>query len=160
MSKPKIAFIVQRCGREVNGGAEAHCLTMACKMKNLWDVEILTTCAVDYITWADYYPEGVENIDGVPVRRFHTDSQRVKEEFDTYSEYIRHNINSVTEEECKKWMNLQGPVSTGLLNYIKANRDTYDRFIFFTYLYCTTYYGLPLVSEKACLVPTAHDEWP
>jgi hypothetical protein len=96
MDRQKIAFIVQRCGREVNGGAEAHCLTMAGKMKELWDVEILTTCAVDYITWADYYPERVENIDGVPVRRFHVDSQRVKEEFDTYSEYIRHNITSVT----------------------------------------------------------------
>ncbi len=160
MSKPKIAFIVQRCGREVNGGAEAHCLTMARKMKELWDVEILTTCAVDYITWADHYPEGVEIIDGVPVRRFHVDSQRVKEKFDSYSEYIRRNITSVTEEECEKWMNLQGPVSTDLLNYIKANRDNYDGFIFFTYLYYTTYYGLPPVSEKAYLVPTAHDEWP
>ncbi len=160
MDKQKIAFIVQRCGREVNGGAEAHCLTMAAKMKELWDVEILTTCAVDYITWADYYPEGVENIDGVPVRRFHTDSQRVKEEFDTYSEYIRHNIASVTGEECEKWMKLQGPVSTDLLNYIKTNKDNYDGFIFFTYLYCTTYYGLPQVAGKAYLVPTAHDEWP
>jgi len=160
MDRPKIAFVVQRCGREVNGGAEAHCLTMACKMNELWDVEILTTCAVDYITWADYYSEGVENIDGVPVRRFHADSQRVKEEFDTYSEYIRRNISSVTEEECEKWMKLQGPVSTDLLNYIKTNKDHYDGFIFFTYLYCTSYYGLPLVSEKACLVPTAHDEWP
>ncbi|MEQ8168081.1 MAG: glycosyltransferase family 4 protein, partial [Candidatus Eremiobacterota bacterium] len=160
MDRQKIAFIVQRCGREVNGGAEAHCLTMAGKMKELWDVEILTTCAVDYITWADYYPEGVELIDGVPVRRFQVDTQRVKEKFDSYSEYIRRNITTVTGEECEKWMNLQGPVSTGLLNYIKASRDNYDRFIFFTYLYCSTYYSLPLVAEKACLVPTAHDEWP
>ncbi len=57
-------------------------------------------------------------------------------------------------------MKLQGPVSTGLLNYIKTNKDNYDGFIFFTYLYCSTYYGLPQVAEKAYLVPTAHDEWP
>ena len=34
----------------------------------------------------------------------------------------------------------------------------FDVFIFFTYLYATTYFGLPLVSDKAVLVPTTHDD--
>ena len=32
--------------------------------------------------------------------------------------------------------------------------------MFFTYLYATTYFGLPLVANKALLAPLAHDEWP
>ena len=58
------------------------------------------------------------------------------------------------------WMKLQGPYSSELLKYIKENKNYYDLFIFFTYLYCTTFFGLPLVSNKAILVPTAHDEPP
>jgi glycosyltransferase involved in cell wall biosynthesis len=47
-----------------------------------------------------------------------------------------------------------------LLDYLAAHRDEYDAFIFFGYLYATTYFGLPLVREKAYLAPLAHDEWP
>ena len=35
---------------------------------------------------------------------------------------------------------------------------SFDVFLFFTYVYATTLFGLPLVAHKAILVPTAHDE--
>jgi glycosyltransferase involved in cell wall biosynthesis len=57
-------------------------------------------------------------------------------------------------------MKAQGPYSTKLLRYIEDHRDNFDLFIFYTYLYATSYFGLPLVSDKAFLVPFAHDEWP
>jgi len=158
MIKPKIAFVVQRNGKEVNGGSESHCFTVAEKMKIAWDVEILTTCALDYVTWENFYPEGIELIDDVPVRRFRVDYPRNKE-FNAYSDYIYNNIKHVTIEECEKWMNFQGPVSSSLIKYIENNKENYEGFIFFTYLYATTYYGLPPVKDKALLVPTAHDEW-
>ena len=44
--------------------------------------------------------------------------------------------------------------------YLEANRESYDVFVFFTYLYCTTYFGLPLVKDRAVLVSTCHDEPP
>ena len=47
----KVAFVVQRCGREVNGGAEKHCLQVATRMATQWQTEVLTTCALDYMTW-------------------------------------------------------------------------------------------------------------
>jgi glycosyltransferase involved in cell wall biosynthesis len=53
----------------------------------------------------------------------------------------------------------QGPVSTALLHYIEEKKGDYDAFVFFTYLYATTYFGLPLVRDKAYLAPLAHDEW-
>jgi glycosyltransferase involved in cell wall biosynthesis len=57
-------------------------------------------------------------------------------------------------------MRAQGPVSTALLQYIEFASDDYDAFIFFGYLYATTYFGFPLVREKAYLAPLGHDEWP
>ena len=35
-----------------------------------WDVEVLTTPARDHYTWADAYPLGATEVDGVTVRRF------------------------------------------------------------------------------------------
>ena len=160
MSKPKIAFIVQRCGKEVIGGAESLCFIIAKKMKSLWNVEIITTCAIDYVTWKNEYPDGIEFVDGIAIRRFPVDFPRKISKFNTFSQYIFSNMHKITKEECEKWMRLQGPISSKLFKYVKDNKDDYDAFIFFTYLYATTYYGLQIVYEKAFLVPTAHDEWP
>jgi glycosyltransferase involved in cell wall biosynthesis len=57
-----------------------------------------------------------------------------------------------------EWMQQQGPLSSGLQHFIAAERENYDAFIFFTYLYASTYYGIQLVPNKALLVPEAHDE--
>jgi glycosyltransferase involved in cell wall biosynthesis len=154
----KIVFVVQRYGLEVNGGAEFHCRLVAEHMSKYFDVEVLTTCAIDYMTWKNEYPPGIENLNGVCVRRFPVDYERDIPKFSKFSEKIFGNIHTYEDEI--EWMKLQGPYSTKLLNYIKNNKDNYTYFIFFTYLYCTTFFGLPLVKEKALLVPTAHDEPP
>jgi glycosyltransferase involved in cell wall biosynthesis len=57
-------------------------------------------------------------------------------------------------------MELQGPLSNGLVNYISKNKDNYDHFIFVQYLYGPTFFGMPLVWEKSILWPCAHDEPP
>ena len=38
------------------------------------EVEVLTTCARDYVTWKNKYPEGADRIRGVTVRRFANDA--------------------------------------------------------------------------------------
>lgn len=158
--KLKVAFVVQRCGLEVNGGSEAHCLMVARHMQEWWDVEIVTTCAVDYVTWKDYYKEGRGSVHGVPVIRFGVDHPRDPRSFGRYTAWLQFDRKMVTRKEAEHWMKLQGPVSSGLLGYLGTSFSRYDRFLFFTYLYATTYLGLPLVAGKAYLVPTAHDEWP
>jgi len=155
----KIAFVVQRCGKEVNGGAELHCLQFAQLLSDNYDVEILTTCALDYLTWENHYPAGVENIGKVAVRRFPVDAPRDMVVFNELSRHIYENIQKISREEQENWLRAQGPTSRVLETFILEQQEQYDKFIFFTYLY-QPYFLLPHVREKAILVPTAHDEWP
>ena len=47
----KIAIVVQRYGADINGGAELHARYIAEHLSKHVQVEVLTTCATDYITW-------------------------------------------------------------------------------------------------------------
>jgi glycosyltransferase involved in cell wall biosynthesis len=156
----RVAFVVQRCGLEVNGGAETLCLNIAQRMSKYWEVEILTTCALDYLTWKNHYPPGIAEVAGVKVRRFRVARQRNMRNFSRLCEKIYARLKEVSLKEQEAWMYAQGSWSPNLINYVKQHRDEYDAFIFFTYLYATTYFVLPLVAEKAYLVPLAHNEWP
>ena len=154
----KIAFVVQRYGLEVNGGAELLCRWIAELMKDVWDVEVVTTCALDYMTWANHYPEGEEQVNDIVVHRFPVTKPRDVTKFNRLCEKVYWNARSREDEI--NWMEAQGPNSPKLIDYITKNKDHFDAFIFFTYLYGTTFWGLPLVADKAFLVPTAHDEPP
>jgi glycosyltransferase involved in cell wall biosynthesis len=145
---------------EVNGGAEALCLKIAERMSKYWDVEILTTCALDYMTWENHYPSGITEILGVKVERFKVSPQRNVEVFNHLSEKIYPRLKEASIKEQEEWMLAQGPLSSDLITYVEQHEHEYDAFIFFTYLYATTYLILPLVAEKAYLAPLAHDEWP
>src|SRR5205085_12413436 len=85
----KVAFVVQRCGREVNGGAESLCLQIAQRLSAQWEIEVITTCALDYVTWENWYTAGVEKVDGAVVRRFPVDYPRKPSEFDRLSTELR-----------------------------------------------------------------------
>jgi glycosyltransferase involved in cell wall biosynthesis len=156
----RVAFVVQRAGREVNGGAESLCLGIAARMTEHWKVELLTTCALDYMTWENYYPAGAEQIDGVTVRRFPVEEPRNIESFRRLCNRLEDRLRSASIDEGEEWMRAQGPRSPELLDFMKSHRESYDAFVFFTYLYYTSYFGLPLVSDRSILVPLAHDEWP
>ena len=160
IDRPRVAFVVQRCGPKVNGGAESLCLQVAQQMSGTWDTEILTTCALDYMTWENHYPEGTENCDGTTIKRFRTSNTRDVDAFNKLSGDLHPRIRFCTLEEQKQWMKMQGPISNALTSYIKSHENEYDAFIFFGYLYATTFHNLPLVAHKSVLVPCAHNEWP
>ena len=48
-----LGVVVQRYGAELSGGAELHARYIAERLARHAAVEILTTCARDYITWAN-----------------------------------------------------------------------------------------------------------
>lgn len=158
--KEKIAFVVQRYGLEVNGGAELYCRQVAEKLSEYYEVDVLTTCALDYMTWKNYYTEGKEVIKNVNVIRFKVDKERNVNKFNKLSEKILINPSKNTYEENMQWMDEQGPVCHDLINYLGENKDDYKSVLFMTYLYWTTFFGLKICPKKSILIPTAHDEAP
>jgi glycosyltransferase involved in cell wall biosynthesis len=154
--KPRIAVVVQRYGEEVNGGAELLARWLAERLTSLADVHAVTTCAVDYHTWANHYPAGESQLNGVTLHRFPVDAPRNWAAVQRMTQKLFRNDYSPLAE--LDWMRAQGPISTPLFNFINEREGAFDAFIFVTYLYATTFFGLPLVSRKAILVPAAHDE--
>jgi glycosyltransferase involved in cell wall biosynthesis len=152
----RIAFVVQRYGTEILGGSEYHCRLVAEHLAERHQVDVLTTCAREYTTWKNDYPEGADRIRGVTVRRFANAKTRDLEAFNKYSDWIFHHAHSRQEE--MEWLKQQGPWCPGLIDYLERHHQHYDVLIFFTYLYAPTVLGLKVAQAKSLLVPTAHDE--
>lgn len=157
--RKKIALVNQRYGLEVNGGSELYTRQIAEKLTAYYDVDVITTKALEYTTWENHYTEDEEDINGVHVFRFPVDSCRAKD-FDSFNgEYLQSiSVGSFDIEKEKKWFEKQGPLSTKAIEYIASSKDKYDCFIFVTYLYYLTVFGLPQAAEKSIFIPTAHDE--
>ena len=152
----KIAFIIQRYGTEILGGSEYHCRLVAERMATRHQVDVLTTCAREYTTWKNEYPEGTDRIRGVNVRRFANARTRDLTSFNALSDWI-FNYPHTREDELR-WLEEQGPWCPALLEYLQRSHQHYDVLVFFTYLYAPTVLGLPIAPGKSILVPTAHDE--
>ena len=149
----KLAFVVQRYGAAINGGAELHCRWIAEHMSRYGDVEVLTTRADDYITWKNHYHGGREVINGVPVRRFGVTRQRSPERFGRIQEHVFGNEHRLEDE--LRWLDEEGPCAPDLIRYIREHAADYDYFVFFSYRYYHSYWGIRAVPGKSILVPTA-----
>lgn len=152
----KLAFVVQRYGLEINGGAELHCRWVVEHLKKYHDVEVLTTRAYDYISWKNHYPEREEVINGIPVKRFSVTRPRNPERFGRLQNQILEDEHSLEQE--LKWLEEEGPLAPALITHIQNHQDDYDYFFFFSYRYYHSYWGINALPHKSILVPTAeHD---
>jgi glycosyltransferase involved in cell wall biosynthesis len=149
----KLAVVVQRYGAEINGGAELHARYVAERLSRHAEVEVLTTCARDYVTWRDEYPSGTEEINGVIVRRFPVDQNRDVKVFARWSERVFGQQHSYNDE--LKWLEAEGPKSTALLSYVRSAGAAYDYVLLFSYRYYHAYHGARAAAPRAILVPTA-----
>ena len=152
----KLALVVQRYGLEINGGAELHCRWIAEHLKKYAETEVLTTKAIDYITWKNHFPHDEDVINGIRVKRFSVTRGRHPEKFGRLQNQLVHHEHSDADE--LRWLDEEGPLAPSLIAYIKDHRKDYDYFVFFSYRYYHSYWGIQAVPRQSILVPTAeHD---
>jgi glycosyltransferase involved in cell wall biosynthesis len=149
----KLAVVVQRYGAEINGGAELHARYVAEHLSRHHEVEVLTTCARDYVTWANELPSGVETVNGVPVRRFPVVHERDPLAFGRRSAHVFESTHSLADELA--WLDSEGPASPALVDYVAKHHREYSCFLFFSYRYYHAYHGARAAAGRAVLVPTA-----
>lgn len=152
----RIALVNQRYGLEVNGGSEYYTRLIAERLAGSFEVDVITTKALEYTTWDNYYTDDIEDINGVRVLRFPVAAPRAKDFSEYNDKYLRSGKYDTAAETA--WFRKQGPYSPAAIDYIRENKDKYDVFIFVTYLYYLTVAGLPEVADKAVFIPTAHEE--
>jgi glycosyltransferase involved in cell wall biosynthesis len=154
----RVALVVQRYGPEVNGGAEQLARRVARLLAGDLDLTVLTTCALDYRTWADHYAPGEQEVEGVRVIRFPVARERDGAAFDALS--ARAYAAPQDAALARRWMDAQGPDAPGLVAHLRERGRGYDAVAFVTYLYRTTADAIGIVADRAVLVPTLHDEPP
>ncbi|MBN1515321.1 glycosyltransferase family 4 protein [Candidatus Sumerlaeota bacterium] len=154
--KLRIAFVVQRYGERITGGAEQLCRQVAENLSEHYDIEILTTTAKDYTDWKNYYIPGREKVDRLTIKRFPIEGQYNALRFRWQTRLLFRLPHSLESE--RRWIQAQGPNTPVLIDYIERNASDYDLLLFFSYRYYPAFFGLPKVRQKSVLVPTAeHD---
>jgi len=154
LNEPSLLVVVQRYG-DVPGGAEAHARSVVQRLAPQFAIEVATTNSTNYLTWKGDLTAGLDRVDGVTVRRFPVERPRAWN-FKLYERRAFRSGHTLDDE--RAFIDAQGPYAPELIDFLFRRGRDYDHVLFFTYIYYPTVLGLPLVPERAVLVPTAHEE--
>ncbi len=153
----KVTFVTPRYATEVVGGAEYAARMLAERLVSQlgWTVEAYTSCALDMDTWANYFDQATQDVNGVAVSRFSATQTRDAKFLHT-SLRVHARPALATRALQEEWIDQQGPLVPELLDALTSSDS--DVFVFYPYLYYPTVRGLPLVAKRSVLHPAAHDE--
>jgi glycosyltransferase involved in cell wall biosynthesis len=120
-----------------------------------WDVEVLTTCAIDHYTWANDLPPGPSEEDGLVVRRFptvHTPSRVALK-----AQLLIQAGQMPSLDAQVGWLSFRFQVPE-LFHYLLRYGQQYDAIVFSPYMFWTTAVCVPVVADRAVVMPCLHDE--
>jgi len=152
----RIAIVVPRYGEQILGGAESQARGFAeAAVQRGWEVEVWTTCARSHYTWENFYPAGVEQGNGVLIRRFPVEVWNR----DRWAELEIQLAQKgwLSPAEAYDWLE-SGPHSPALYAYIKHNSSNYDAIIALPYLMHLVHYAAWSAENRVILWPCLHDE--
>jgi glycosyltransferase involved in cell wall biosynthesis len=152
----RLACVVHRFGADIAGGSEAHCRQVAEHLAPFHDITIVTSCARDHVTWKNHYPAGHSSVGPLRVLRFPVERRRNLLRFREISDHVFAGRATLDEQE--RWFRENGPETPALVEFLDRHGRDYDLVLFWAYRYYHTYFGMPLVAERAVLVPTAEDD--
>src|SRR5262245_24577167 len=147
----RFAFITPRYGADISSGAEHACRLLAEQLSIRHDVDVLTTCARDPLTWKNDYAEGADRVRGVLVRRFAVSHAHDRAGFKQHSERVLAMPRSRADEV--NWSRRLGPQSSGLIDHLKRQHRSYDVLVFFSMMHSTTVDGVAIAPERSIVFP-------
>jgi len=158
----KLAFVVQRYGTDVLGGAERYIRSMAVGLAaEGHDVTVVTSCATSYEDWADVYAPGTSIEDGVTIHRLPVVSPRDNERF------IPLHLRAVDAADLPlwpwaqdRWAQLMGPDLAGAEAVLADVAAEADVTVVVGYHYAQSLHFMRSIAAAGAtmLVPTAHPE--
>jgi len=160
MTLKKICIVVQRYGKEINGGAEQHARRIAERLVGKYDVEVITSTALE-TTWEPNFPVGQSELNGVKITRFNSTKKRdeaLRRKCQNELVCACEQTREVNDKLVDALLDATGLVMPDMLEYIKKIYDKTDMYLFITYLFYHSVKALPLVADKVVFLPTAHDE--
>ncbi len=153
-----ITFVTPRYGADVVGGAELGARALATRLSaGGLEVSVLTSRARSFDTWADEFPEGTTNEEGVSVSRFSVDHPR-SPDFAASCDRLLANPEQVSIQDAWQWIEKQGPTSTDLLDAVAEVRC--GVLAFTPYMYHPAVRGVTVARVPTVLHAAAHPEPP
>ncbi|TGK16036.1 glycosyltransferase family 4 protein [Leptospira kmetyi] len=180
-SLKKIAVVSPIFSDKVSGGSEKLIFQFVELLAADFEITVLTTRSLDYITWKNSIPLSENNIfqessnPSKPIRfeeknsslggkykvlQFTVEKQRNIDRFNRLSKRILEEPSLQNKENVNHWLEEQGPYVPELVQFIESRKSEFDVFFFVSYLYYPLVFGTPLVAEKSIVIPTFHDEAP
>jgi glycosyltransferase involved in cell wall biosynthesis len=151
-----VAIVTPRFGPEVVGGSEAVMREIALGLSGRGHrVEMLSTTAVDHQSWTSVLRPGVTTEEGIVVRRFETVPDHTRAGAELTARIMRG--GPITVDEQVSWLSYPFRVPD-LFMYLLAHGGDYDTIVFSPYLFWTTTVCMPLVADRAVVVPCLHNE--
>ncbi len=158
-----ITIVIPWFGPDTAGGAETQARQLASAMRaHGAPVEVWTTVGRDSFAppTLAYYPEGMGELDGIPVRRFPITpptEQPTVPAILAFRSYLTPQPWQVAFPHHELRLLASLVSSNALLAAIEQERQS-RRFIFMPYPFPTTFWGLILAGERGFLLPCLHDE--
>jgi len=153
----RIGVVPARFGPAIIGGAEIVLRRIAAGLQDRgWDVEVLTTCAVDYFSWDNEVPAGLSQEDGLAVRRFPVVASTAGRERDALGHRMLAG-DRLTPNEQMRWLNDDVRVPE-LFHHLLERSDDYRALLFGPYLFWPAFACSQVAPERSLLWTCLHDE--
>jgi glycosyltransferase involved in cell wall biosynthesis len=155
--KGRLAIVSPRFGGNIVGGAEAVLRDVALGLRQRgWDVEVLSTCAVNPYTWANELSPGETVEDGIRVRRYENVlAASASKEHAVHGRIYAGETPSLDDQVTWLGALFRAPA---LFEALMREGQDFDAVIFAPYLFWTTTACMPVVADRAIVVPCLHDE--
>lgn len=152
----RVAVIVHRYSEDVAGGAEQQARGFAEEAaRRGWTIEVWTTCARSHYTWENVYRAGVEQVNGVLIRRFPItwwDCNRRAE-----LEFRLGILGTLPIADQYAWLET-GAHSAPLYQYAAKHANEFDALIALPYAMPLAHYAAWTAPEQTVLWPCLHNE--